>query len=68
MQMTLRKMGNAGYVSIEPILGEHSFSSHALNFSHFSQSIGSFGPSSPALSHLEHCEATLSHTLGVTGN
>lgn len=46
----------------------HSFSSHALNFSQFWHSKGFFGSSSPALSQLKHGEATLSHTLGVTGN
>jgi hypothetical protein len=50
------------------LIVEHSFSSHTLNFSQFSHSPGSFGPSSPALSHLEHGEETFSHNLGVTGN
>jgi hypothetical protein len=46
----------------------HSFSCHNLNFSHSSHSLEFRGPSSPALSQLQHGEATLSHTFGVTGN
>lgn len=48
-------------------LGEHSFVSHALSFSHSSQRLGSFGSFSPALSQLVHGDGVLSRVFGVLG-
>jgi hypothetical protein len=54
--------------NLEVLQRVHSVSSHALNFSQLSQSLGFFGPSSPALSHIEQGEAALLHVFGVAGN